>query len=94
MTVDTRNGWLICGARRIPVRVAVMRILESLIAARGNVVSADALCEAMRKPGHPEVSEQNLRVSLYELRDALLEAGARTRIENRRGYGWRLDPEG
>jgi DNA-binding response OmpR family regulator len=91
VSLDMRNGWLIVGDRRLNVRPAVGRLCAALIAARGNVATADQLREAMCLPGHPEVSVQNLRVGLYELRDTLIEAGARTRIENRRGYGWRLE---
>ncbi len=87
--LDTRNGWL-TGTRRINLAPAQARLLGALLAGRGNVMTAETLRAAMRLPGHPEVSMENLRVSLVNLRASLKRAGAATRIENRIGYGWRL----
>jgi DNA-binding winged helix-turn-helix (wHTH) protein len=91
VTLDPRNGWLLCGDTRVDVRPAVARLLAALLAAHGNTVTADVLRRAMRKAGHPEVSMDNLRVSIFDLRAALVDAGSLTQVANRIGYGWRLN---
>ena len=92
VTLDLRNGWLICGASRINLRPAVCRLLDALIVARGQTQNAETLRAAMRKsPQHPPVSKENLRVGVVDLRAALATAGATTWVEARIGYGWRLD---
>jgi hypothetical protein len=88
---DQRNGWLVVGDQRANLPPAVGRLLGALIAARGGMVSADALRAVMRKPGNPEVSPENMRQGLWALRRALVATSARTRVEARIGYGWRLD---
>jgi hypothetical protein len=95
VTLDLRNGWLIAGAGRINVRPAVARLLDALMVAKGQTQTAETLRAAMRKsPAHPPVSKENLRVGVVDLRAALAGAGARTSVEARIGYGWRLDTGG
>lgn len=94
VSLDARNGCLLAGERSVPVRPAVCRLMAALLAARGEVVGADVLRGALRKPGAPEVSSDSLRLGLTELRRALATVGASTGIENRRGYGWRLARQG
>ena len=89
--LDMVNGWLVVGSRRVNVSPAIGRLLQCLIRARGNSVTAAKIREAMRKDGHPEVSMENLRVGMSTLRAAMKRAGAVTVISNRIGYGWRLD---
>jgi DNA-binding response OmpR family regulator len=89
--LDPRNGWVICGETRIDLPPAAARLLDALIGARGNSLTGEALRQAMRAPGHPEVSVENLRVSMVSLRRALAKAGSVTKVANRIGYGWRLD---
>jgi len=92
VTLDLRNGWLIAGAGRVNVRPAVARLLDALIAGKGQTQTAETLRAAMRKsPEHPPVSKENLRVGVVDLRAALAKAGAITWVEARIGYGWRLD---
>jgi hypothetical protein len=92
ISLDARNGWLICGETRVDIRPVAARLFAALIAARGNTVTGAELCQAMRKPGHPEVSLENLRVTMFDLRSALFLAGSAVQVANRIGYGWRLDP--
>jgi DNA-binding response OmpR family regulator len=90
VTLDPRNGWLICGKARVNIRPAVMRLFDALLDGRGQTQTAEVLRAAMRKPGNPPVSKGNLRVGIVDLRVALLTIGSATQVEARVGYGWRL----
>ena len=90
--LDMTNGVIVVGSRQVNVSLGLGRLLQVLIAAKGQTVTAARIQAAMRKSDrHPEVSMENVRAGISVLRGRMKQAGSTAQITNRIGYGWRLD---
>lgn len=82
-------GGAITGYCRLPKYVAV--VMETLMRARGRVVTQDALVDAMWRGRDDGPLSKQLHVAIHRLRRELLRVKAPAFVMNAWGAGYRLD---
>ncbi|HYM82624.1 MAG TPA: response regulator transcription factor [Candidatus Dormibacteraeota bacterium] len=94
LTLDHERHETTIGGRRIELTALEFRLLETLLAADGRVLSRDQLLDALHGTGEADVLDRTVDALVKRLREKLGDDPDRPRyVETVRGVGYRAAPE-